>query len=74
MNKTNFNIFQSPKTKIPVLCNQLNIGSVNVDGVSYVKFLGVEYDDNLNWNVHVKSVCYFLVKYAGSFKIIKVML
>ncbi len=36
-----------------------------------VKYLGVEFDDNLNWNAHVKSVCNVLVKYACSFKIIK---
>ncbi len=41
---------------MPVLCNQLNIVNVNVDRVSCVKYLGVEFDGNLNWNAHVKSV------------------
>ncbi len=71
LEKTNFNIFHSPKKKILILCNQLKIGNVNVDRVSCVKYLGVEFDDNLNWNAHVKSVCNVLVKYAGSFKITK---
>ncbi len=70
LEKTNFNIFHSPKKKVPVLCNQLKIGNVNVHRVSCVKYLGVEFDDNLNWNGHVKSVFNVLVKYAGSFKII----
>ncbi len=70
LKKTNFNIFHSPKKKIPVLCNQLKIGKVNVDQVSCIKYLGVEFD-NLNCNAHVKSVGNVLVKYAGSFKIIK---
>ncbi len=52
LEKTNFNIFHSPKKKIPVICNQLKIGNVNVDRVSCVKYLGVEFDDNLNWNAH----------------------
>ncbi len=46
------------------------IGNVNVGQVSCVKYLGVEFDDNLNWNAHIKSVN-VIVKYAGSFEIIK---
>ncbi len=71
LEKTNFSIFHSPNKKMTVLCNQLKIGNVSVDRVSCVKYLGVEFDDNLNWNAHVKSVCNVLVEYAGSFKIIK---
>ncbi len=71
LEKSNFNIFHSPKKNMPVLCNQLKISNINVDQVSCVKYLGVEFGDNLNWNAHVKSVCNVLVKYAGSFKIIK---
>ncbi len=63
LEKTKINIFHSPKKKIPVLYNYLKIGDVNVDRVSCLKYHGV--------NAHVKSVCNVLVKYAGSFKVIK---
>ena len=71
MKKKNYSIFHSHKKKIPPECNQLTINDVIIDRVSSVKYLGVQIDDKLTWNEHVKQVSQTLVKYASSFKIIK---
>ncbi len=60
------------KIEINSLFEHINVETCLLgEGGINVKYLGVEFDDNLNWNAHVKSVCNVLVKYAGSFKIIK---
>ena len=68
--KNNYSIFHSHKKKIPPECNQLTINDVIIDRVSSVKYLGVQIDDKLTWNEHVKQVSQTLVKYASLFKII----
>ena len=37
--------------------NRLNIGSLDINRVSFYKLLGVIVQDNLRWNKHVDFIC-----------------
>ena len=64
--KTNFVLFHSKRLK-PYKSLNLIIGGVNIQEVSMVKYLGVNFDSNLTWKNHVNELCLKLSKTVGIF-------
>ena len=56
VDKTNFMVFSS-NCKKSNKCNiQIKINDINIERVSYTKFLGVLLDENLSWCEHIRSI------------------
>ena len=71
LEKTLYSIFHTRKKKVPDICNELVFNSTTIKREQCAKYLGVDVDEKLDWNTHVKTVCNKLIKLAGSFKIIR---
>jgi len=54
--KSNFVIFHPPQKKIPFQLN-LYLNNNILNQVTSVKYLGVFFDENLNWKQHVSFIC-----------------
>ena len=64
--KTNFVLFHSKKLTLYKSLN-LKIDGVNIQEVSTVKYLGVNFDSNLTWKNHANELCLKLLKTVGIF-------
>ncbi len=68
--KTEYSIFHSAKSKIPDNCDQLNFRNLTINRVSSSKYLGMIIDDKLIWDSHINYLVGQWVKYTGIFKLI----
>ncbi len=68
--KTEYRIFHSARSKIPDNCDQLNFRHFTINRVTSSKYLGMIIDDKLNWDSHINYLVGQLVKYTCIFKLI----
>ncbi len=68
--KTEYSIFHSARSKIPDNCDQLNFRNVAINRVNSSKYLGMIIDNKLTRNSHINYLVGQLVKYTGIFKLI----
>jgi len=65
--KTNYNIFDSCTGRVSDSVLHLKIGNQSIVRTFSCKYLGVVFDSNLNWRLHVDYVYAKLIKYTGIF-------
>ncbi len=68
--KTEYSIFHSARSKIPDNCDQLNFPNISINRVCSSKYIGMIIDDKLTWNSHINYLVRQLVKYIVIFKLI----
>ena len=56
VNKTKYMLFRSSKNKEAKLDMDIYINNFKLSGVNSTKFLGIEFDDCLNWKLHISSI------------------
>ncbi len=71
LDKSSFSIFHTPRKKLLIKFNTLNVDGVITDRLHQVKCLGTFLDDKLNWKAHVNYLCQKLNKIQCAFKFIK---
>ena len=69
--KTCFIIFHTGNKKIPAVLDDIQINDISIKRVKSAKYLGIIFDEKLNWSDHVSHVCKSLLKYFGIFNQIK---
>ena len=68
LSKTKYMLFHNyfEKNVYPKLKKfKININKYCIKRVSEFKYLGVHFDDNLNWHTHIEYLCTKLSKAAG---------
>ena len=65
--KTNYMIFTPYKYDIDPCNLNLYLNNMQISKVPATKYLGVYIDENLDWRVHIQSICQSLRKYVGIF-------
>ncbi len=68
--KTEYSIFYSARSKIPDNCDQLNFRNFTINRVSSSKYLRMLINNKLTWDSHINYLVGQLVKYTGIFKLI----
>ena len=71
LDKTHYCIYHPARKKIPNNCDEIQVGDNKITRVSSIKYLGLNIDENVNWNIHIKQIKEQLIKLASSFKLIK---
>lgn len=69
--KTNFCIFDDRKSNAHCKFNQLTFGDACITRVETVKYLGMQINEKLSWNVHIENLLGKLVKTASTFKFLR---
>ena len=69
--KTCFIIFHAKNKNNHIEIKELEVPNIKINRVKSTKYLGVIFDEKLNWHEHVQSVCKSLLKYFGIFSHIK---
>ena len=52
-----FVIFRSPRMKIDNIPEKISFLNSEIERTNQVKYLGLIFDENLNWNAHITGVC-----------------
>ena len=65
--KTCFILFHAVNKKVPANLTSIEVDGVVINRVSSSKYLGLIFDEHLNWHEHVDYVCKSLLKYFGIF-------
>merc|ERR1711874_833832 len=55
--KSTFTIFKSSRKIIPNLPEVIKFLDHEIKRTPYIKFLGITFNENLNWNHHIDDVC-----------------
>ena len=63
--KTKYILFQRKQRHLPIFDQTLELGGVEIERVSNVKFLGVIVDQYLDWSSHISNLSRKLAKYVG---------
>ena len=76
INKTNYILFQTPKSRLTKTVKnfQLKLKNNAIDRVSSTRFLGVLIDENLSWKNHVDMIKKKMRAALGAVMLIRVYL
>ena len=72
--KTSFILFHAKNKPVPDNFNDIDVDGILIKRVSSAVYLGVTFDEKLNWSDHVTYVCNALLKFFGIFNKIKHMI
>jgi hypothetical protein len=69
--KSCFLVFRSKRSRPYNNIQTIEIPGMSIKRASNTKYLGIIFDENLNWNTHINDLCRSLIKYFGIFNHIK---
>ena len=70
-NKTCYTLFKGRKKHIPHDLNSIKLGRSVIKRVKSAKYLGITFDENLEWDEHIDNICNSMTKVGNAFKIRK---
>jgi len=62
LEKTNYLVLQTPQNKRKLNLNSIKIGDSYLKETNSIKFLGVEIDKSLSWNLHTLRFHYRIMR------------
>lgn len=74
VSKTNYIIFKTRNRRVPENLDDIHIDDITINRLSDVKFLGIIFNENLNWNTHIYHLCNTISKNVGILSKLKYIL